>query len=328
MSMDERKTEDSWRSTCTKETLQLRARIMAAVRKFFYDRGVLEVDTPLISTSTVTDPNLDSMKVPFKGRNFYLQTSPEFYMKRLIASGSGDIYQLSHVFREDEQGRFHNPEFLLLEWYRLDYGMHRLIEEVVDLIIYIGKSIGLNAAFPVNCRSYQEWFYAATQISPFCDDVSSFESFAEANGLTIEGSMSSRDWIEWLFASSVQTGFPENAINVVYDFPRNQASLARIDSTNPSVASRFEVFLGNVELANGYHELNDGAEIRDRMQMDLLIRSSRGKSLVPIDEFLIHALDQGFPDCSGVALGVDRLLLKLINQDHLRAVMPFPWDII
>ncbi len=304
----------SWRPGANREALEARARLLHGIRAFFMARGVLEVETPLHCRAGNTDPAIESFRVCDGG---YLHTSPEFAMKRLLAAGSGDIFQICKVFRRGEAGRHHNPEFTLLEWYRLGFDDRRLADEVVTLIETLaGQSL------PLHRTSYRQLFIEALGIDPLSADVESLAAAADAAGLHPGGGMSRNDWLDLLLSHCITPGFPAGRLTVVSDYPASQAALARL-RPDGETAARFEVYWGALELANGYHELTDGAEQRRRIAAEQAERRRRGMPPVRADAHFMAAIDAGLPECAGVALGVDRLLMKLGGAGHIGEVIAF-----
>lgn len=310
------------------EAIRLRARLNAHIRDFFARRGALEVETPVLSVSGNTDPNITSFSLRFSGRTEgaprtrWLRTSPEFALKRLLAAGVGDCYELGRVFRDGEAGGRHNPEFTMLEWYRIGWDHQRLIDEVATLVAgalaLVGRSTTLRRI------AWRDLYRERLGIDPV---VASDESLRHALGdVRIDPDGLGRDdWLDLLLTHRLQPSFDEDEMLAVYDYPASQAALARIRPGEPPVAERFELYVGPLELANGYHELSDAAEQRARFDRDLARRLSRGAPMPPIDENLIAALRSGFPDCAGVALGVDRLLMAMLQTMSIDAVIAFPF---
>ncbi len=307
--------------------LQLRARLNALIRDFFAQRGVIEAETPILSAAGHTEPNIEGFSTLFSGpaeagpRERYLRTSPEHALKRLLAAGFGDCYELGHVFRNGEAGRSHNPEFTMLEWYRVGWDHRRLALECAQLVRMALALARRDAA--VHTVSYRDWFREGLGIDPFHASEPALRAplaeFAiEPAGLTRD------DWLDLLITHRLQPALPRDRITLVYDFPASQCALARIRRVEPPVAERFELYLGRHELANGYHELNDAAEQRARFERDNARRRARGQREMPIDERLLAVLD-ALPDCAGVALGVDRLLMHMLGSDDLRDVLAFPF---
>lgn len=312
----------NWQPTASLENIQTRARLLQSIRAFFAERNVLEVETPILSPAAITDPQLESFSTHFQQHEFYLQTSPEFYMKRLLASGSGDIYQLARVFRNDELGRYHNPEFSLLEWYRLGYDHHQLMDEIEALLSILLQTETL----PIQRISYQQAFINQLQIDPLQVTPTELKQYAEVNHIEIPQGMSTDDkdmWLDWFMLERVTPGFPKNSFTFLYDYPASQAALARLAHNDSRIAHRFELFFGELELANGFYELTDAHEQKERFVAENKTRQQNGQKTMPIDEHLLDALKAGLPDCSGVAIGVDRLLMLLTKARQINQVMSF-----
>jgi len=310
----------SWR------LLRERARLLARLRRFFDDLGVLEVETPICSRAGVTDPAIDSMTTRYTGPGAatgqprYLQTSPEFPMKRLLASGSGPIYQICRVFRDGEVGRFHNPEFTLLEWYQPGYDHHRLMDQVSALVRSLQP--GCSAELRL---SYGALFQRFLGLDPHQATTGLLKQVAVERGIT-PGTRLGRDgWLDLLLTHYIEPQLPKG-LCFIYDYPASQASLARLRPGDPMVAERFELYLDGLELANGFHELTDAVEQRRRFNRDQREREEAGRPIPPMDEALLQALQAGLPDCSGVALGIDRLLMRLADAAHIDEVLAFPWQ--
>ncbi|ATM97481.1 lysyl-tRNA synthetase [Yersinia frederiksenii] len=319
----------SWQPSAPIANLLKRAAIMAEIRRFFADRGVLEVETPTMSQATVTDIHLVPFQTRFvgpgaaDGLTLYMMTSPEYHMKRLLAAGSGSIYQLGRSFRNEEAGRHHNPEFTMLEWYRPHYDMYRLMNEVDDLLQQI---LDCNSA---ETLSYQQAFLRHLDIDPLSADKAQLrEAAAKLDLSNIADTEDDRDTLlQLLFTVGVEPHIGRDKPAFVYHFPASQASLAVISTEDHRVAERFEVYFKGIELANGFHELTDGDEQLQRFEQDNRSRAKRGLPEHPIDMNLIAALKHGLPDCSGVALGVDRLVMLALGAEKLSDVIAFPVDI-
>jgi len=302
--------------------LEDRARLLAAVRGFFAQRGVLEVVTPVLGRAADPEPEIQPFRVAAPEGDRYLQTSPEFHMKRLLAAGSGPIYQISHAFRAGEAGRRHNPEFLLLEWYWPGFDHFRLMDEVADLVNQV-----LGRSLPVERIAYRKLFLEHLDLDPLAADEATLAATARRLGFDVAG-LSGRDaWLELLMAMVIEPELGRGRLTFVHGYPASQAALARLDPDDPRVARRFELYLEGVELANGYHELADAAEQRARFEAHNAERRRRGLPVLPLDEALLAALAQGLPDCAGVALGLDRLLMLSRGADRLDAVLEFPWPL-
>ncbi len=308
--------------------LELRARLYALIRGYFAERNVLEVETPILSAGANTDPNIESFSTRFSGhvdagsRERWLRTSSEFAQKRLLAAGVGDCYELGRVFRNGEAGRRHNPEFTMLEWYRVGWNHMQLIEEAVDLVGHALALVGRRAE--VRKCSYRELFCDSVGVDPF---AAADDALIDALGsVRVDGKGLGRDdWLDLLLTHRIQPRFPHDRITVVHDYPASQCALAKIRDGDPPVAERFELYLGSHELANGYHELTDAAEQRARFERDNKRRRGRDLAELPIDANFLAALDQGMPDCAGVALGVERLLMAMTGGDDIGAVLAFPF---
>jgi lysyl-tRNA synthetase class 2 len=309
--------------------LELRAQVYALIRQFFAERGVLEVETPMLSVAANTEPNIESFSTRFSGRSDagaserWLRTSAEFPLKRLLAEGIGDCYELGRVFRNGEAGRRHNPEFSMLEWYRVGWDHRQLIGETIELVKAAAASVG--RTLDAVSMTYREWFIDATQIDPFMAPIDALRDRLQE--FRIDGTNLQRDdWLDLLITHVLQPQLPADRITVISDWPASQCALARIRPGDPPVAERFELYLGAYELANGYHELCDAAEQRARFENDNRRRRARGQRELPIDENLLGALERGMPKCAGVALGIERLLMCLADSDEIRNVLAFAFD--
>ena len=297
--------------------LAARAGLLTQVREFFQQRGVLEVETPLLGAGTITDPNITPMACGER----WLQTSPEYAMKRLLAAGSGPIYQVCKAFRHGEAGTRHNPEFTLLEWYRPHFTLAELMQEVATLVSEI-----LHRESWERC-SYQQLFQDYLQLDPFTEDSASLEAFARER-LELSFEPDHRDvWLDLLLSHLIEPQLASRGLLFVYDYPPSQAALARLRRDGEHVvAERFELYVDGVELANGYCELTDAAEQAARFARDNELLTQAGSAPRAVDERLLQALEQGLPACSGVALGLDRLLMVLTEAASLADVMSFDWD--
>lgn len=293
--------------------------MLSDIRHFFSERDVLEVETPVLSRAGNSDPNISSISTD-SSRKKYLRSSPEYAMKRLLASGHRDIYEMGRVFRAGESGRYHNPEFTLLEWYRQGWNYLDLADEVVELVRVCGR--GQFDGWPVNRVTYREIFQQETGLDPFYCNESELASCAIERGI-LSAPMGHNEWLDLLLSELIQPALPGEAFTVLHDFPPEQAALARIRPGNSPVAERFEIYLGQMELANGYQELTDAEEQLDRFQREAKLADSRGEERTDLDMNLIAALNHGLPECSGVALGVDRLLMSCLKLDRIDAVLSF-----
>lgn len=285
-----------WAPACGVNALYARGALLRAVREFFHDRGVLETQTAVLASATVTEPAVESIRVPGMG---YLQTSPEYQLKRMLAVGAPSLYQLGPVFRAGESGRRHNPEFIMLEWYRVGFNDAELMAEVADLV-----DVALGPA------NYHTLTYA--------------EVSARAPAPSNTAPLTAREAADLRFADGLET--LDAGRYFITDYPADQAALARLRPEDASVAARFELVVDGVELANGYWELGDAELLRTRFQRDLAVRADRGQSLPPLDERFLAAMTAGLPPCAGVALGFDRLLMLNQGAASLQDVMPFPID--
>ncbi|ARR48247.1 elongation factor P--(R)-beta-lysine ligase [Photobacterium damselae subsp. damselae] len=319
----------TWQPTADVAMLKQRAKLIAAIRQFFYQRDVLEVDTPAMSQATVTDIHLHTFKTEFVGPGFadgqilYLMTSPEFHMKRLLSAGSGAIYQICKSFRNEESGRYHNPEFTMLEWYRPGFDHHQLMDEMDELLQLI---LGCQQA---ERMSYQQSFLNVLGVCPLEGSMLELKQAAAKLGLSdIAGPEEDRDTLlQLLFSIGIEGKIGQKVPAFVYDFPASQAALAQINPTDNRVAERFEVYFKGIELANGFHELANGDEQLIRFEADNHKRIEMGLEPQPIDMNLVNALRAGFPDCAGVALGIDRLIMLALGLKHIDQVTAFPVDI-
>ncbi|HUP92606.1 MAG TPA: EF-P lysine aminoacylase EpmA [Solimonas sp.] len=314
--------EDHWRPSAELQTLKARAELFGSVRAFFSARGIMEVDTPILSAHATVDRQIESFAVPNPESQIpnpgFLATSPEFAMKRLLAAGSGPIWQIAHVFRREEAGRFHNPEFALLEWYRPGFDHHRLMDEVDELLQAVGA-----ASAPCERWGYREAFQRHAQLDPFAAPIQSLRAAAPAIDAGEQDAASRDFWLDLLMSHRVGPKLGADRPCFVHSFPASQAALARVQG---GVAERFEVFWRGLELANGFHELTDAAEQQARFEADREWRRSRGKAVPPYDRHLIAALQAGLPPCAGVALGLDRLLMLLLGLPKVASAMPFAAD--
>lgn len=315
-----------WRPAASLDVLRARAVMLARIRQFFADRHVLEVETPILSPAGNTDPHLVSFSVtPFgAGTRRFLHTSPEFAMKRLLAAGSGPIYQVARVFRADERGRWHNPEFSMLEWYRPGWDHHQLMDEVDRLLQCLAQTP------PAVRMTYGEVFAMHCQIDPHTASVAQLRAASHRLGLAMDdacaSSLTTGDWLDVLMSHVVAPALGRERPVFIYDFPEGQAALARVRAGTPSVAERFELFIDGMEIANGFHELVDAVEQRRRFAADVEARRAHAMEHVPIDENLLAALAAGLPPCAGVALGLDRLLMRITSAQDVGAVLAFPWE--
>lgn len=312
-----------WRPCSGPEAAASRAGLLGRIREYFATTGVLEVDTPALGTAAVSDVQIESLEIGssrISNAPLYLHTSPEFPMKRLLAAGYPDIYSICRVFRDGEAGRRHQPEFTMVEWYRHAMTLDEIAADTTALI-----TAALAASAPTETpviADYRDLFLEATGVDPLDADVTDLAALADEQLRDTIGAERD-DWLDWLFATRVAAGLPENRLTVVRHYPASQAALARLCPGDARVADRFEVFLGDIELANGYVELTDAAEQRQRIDADNRERERRGRATRPVDEALLAALEAGLPQCAGVALGLERLQMVLDNTDDIRDVVTF-----
>ncbi|GAA4357548.1 EF-P lysine aminoacylase EpmA [Kangiella marina] len=313
----------NWKPTSSIETLKARAMIMARVRQFFAERDILEVETPLLSQHSVTDRYMKSFQVKdFMGGDGYLQTSPEYAMKRLLAAGSGSIYQICKAFRQDELGTRHNPEFTMLEWYVEGFDHYQLFDQVFELLNFLSQKPLTLSRF-----SYQEAFEQHLKINPFTISNQDLAVLGRELLGELPDGLERDDYLALLFEDRIEPvlGLGDE-VSFIHSYPVSQAALARVDTDNPAAACRFEVYWRGVELANGFYELTDSDEQRQRFVADNQWRKENGLPKVSIDERLIAALNVGLPECAGVALGLDRLIMILLELSDLTEVVAFPAD--
>lgn len=312
-----------WRPTADFSALSRRAQLLAAVRALFAERGVLEVDTPLLASAPVSDPNIEAIATlaPESDAVMYLQTSPEFAMKRLLASGSGAIYQICKAFRRGERGRRHNPEFTMLEWYRPGLSLQDLMDEVAAVVTLAVGTIE-SAHF-----SYEQVFVRHCNLNPHRASLAELKACARSH-LDLSFDSDDRDlWLQLLMSSVVEPALDGTILSFVYDFPASQAALAktRTSARGPQLASRFEAFYAGMELANGYDELRDSGELVKRIRDDHIRRAASGQVLPPIDRHLLKAMAM-LPECVGVAMGFDRLAMLACGAARIDEVIPFPLE--
>ncbi len=322
-----------WQPIATLEVLKLRARMLERIRAFFSSRGVLEVETPMLSRAAATAPHLESFATRYTGPGgahgaaLFLHTSPEFPMKRLLAAGSGSIYQVCKVFRNGESGRLHNPEFTMIEWYRAGQDHHALMAEVAGIIAAaLGPERILGAPEKL---SYRETFEHHAGLDPHRASGHALAERARALGLAAPATLDSADldgWRDLLFTHVIEPHLGQERLTFIHDYPASQAQLARVRAGDPMVAERFEVYLNGMELANGFHELGDATEQRQRFAQDLAHRLASGSPEVPMDRNFLAALESGLPECSGVALGFDRLVMCAQKARAIAEVLAFPVD--
>ncbi|PTY38620.1 EF-P lysine aminoacylase GenX [Saccharospirillum sp. MSK14-1] len=306
-----------WQPTASLKNLRRRAQLLADMRAFFAAREVLEVDTPVLSNAGVTDVNLTNIRTHDGG---FLQTSPEYAMKRLLAAGIGDCYQLGHVFRQDESGARHNAEFTLLEWYRLGWDDTQLMDEVAQLC----REVSGQPELPVERLSYREAFTRTGLPDPHRADLTALRAAAHQHLAADSHDWQRDDCLDALMVLVVEPALPAEQLTFITHYPASQAALAQFETEGDvTLARRFEAYWGGLELANGYFELTDAEEQQRRFVEDQQRRNAQGLPEAEMDRRLLAAMHSGLPDCAGVALGVDRLLMRILGEDHIAAVLPF-----
>jgi lysyl-tRNA synthetase class 2 len=306
-----------WRPTATLQVVRERARVYRQIRTFLNTRGCLEVDTPVLMPTTNTDVQVGSLELSCCERRLFLQTSPEYAMKRLLAAGSGSIFQIGHAFRQDERGQRHNPEFSLLEWYREGYDYQQLMDEMELLI----TTLSLRHC-DFSRITYRQLFAQSLDLK--IDDISLDDLRGECVRRIPGCDSQALDFDQCLDLLLALVIAPDmRGYQFVYDYPRSQAALARISGSDPDIAERFELFYDGVELANGFSELTDAEQQAARFEADNRLRAQQGLPQYDIDECLLAALEHGLEDCAGVALGLDRLLMVLLDLDSIDQVLTF-----
>lgn len=313
----------AWQPDASLELLQARAKLLAATREFFCQRHVLEVETPVLSCASVTDVHIQSLQTTQvlghgDSLRYFLQTSPEYAMKRLLAAGSGAIYQVARVFRQGEAGRRHNPEFSLLEWYQPAYTLNELMQEVAD---YCQLILGpLDSEF----YSYRQVFIQHLGFDPSGISDQDLSSYGQKH-IAVAGELQRQQWLDLLMSELIEPKLRPDVLTFIFDYPACQAALAKVacDQDGVAVAQRFEVFYHGLEIANGYDELLDADEQRQRFENDVRQRKTLGLAAIPIDEHLLSAMQAGIPACCGVALGLDRLLMLQQHCQHINEVLAF-----
>jgi lysyl-tRNA synthetase class 2 len=318
-----------WRPGCSIKFLRHRAELLRQVREFFRERDVLEVETPLLSQAIGTDPQLAFFRTEFDfhplRQTLYLQTSPEFAMKRLLAAGSGSIYQICKAFRNGEAGRFHNPEFTMLEWYRVGFRLADLMDECEALIERLFA--GIRTLEPAQRFGYCALFADHTGLNAAEFSPGEYRAYAQAAGLSEAGAICGDDhatWLDFLFSHLIQPHLGIGRLCMVYGYPACQSSLARLNEQNPQITDRVELFINGVELGNGFFELADPEEQNRRFDREIAVRRQQNLPVALKDERLLAALRAGLPDCSGIAIGLDRLLMVLFGKSSIEDVVSFP----
>ena len=318
----------NWKPTATPDVMKRRARMLELARQFFSARSILEVETPALTSHGVTDPHIASLATELAAcgeQSYFLQTSPEYAMKRLLASGAPDIYQICKVFRDREIGGVHQPEFTMVEWYRLGMTMDQMIAETCAFIAEISET----PTAAVDKYHYSEIFASACHVDPLDTDATRLADCAGRMIDTVTPGLRERigddqhAWLDLLMSHVVMPGLPPDRLSVIHHYPADQAALARLDPNEPELAERFEVFLDGIELANGYRELTDADEQRRRFRKDIAIRNAAGLPSMKPDPDLLAALEHGLPECSGVAVGFDRVLMTACGLTHINEAVSF-----
>ncbi len=317
---------DSWQPLANRQTLQQRATLLRAARDFFATRKVLEVETPVLNQHGVTDPHIRSLQL--QREPGWLRSSPEYHMKRLLAADDGDLYQIGIVFRAGEAGSRHQPEFTMAEWYRLNSSFDSMVQESCDFIRHLHAAIGPQLPAKFDRYAYRDVFRKYTGVDPCAASLEELQEIAMGvpvwHALLGEQLGSDRHgWLDFIASHTVYPRLPGGTLQVITDYPADQAMLARLRPDDPQSAERFEVFLDGLELANGFHELADAAEQRQRFVADNNRRAAAGLPVMDIDERLLAALQHGLPDCCGVAVGIDRLLMLAGDYRDLAATLSF-----
>lgn len=311
----------NWQPSASIETLQARANVLQQIRQFFHHKNVLEVETPVLSRHTVTDPHLHSLSAqyPLTQKTFYFQTSPEYHMKRLLCAGSDSIFQLCKSFRLDEQGRIHNPEFTMLEWYRINFNHHQLMDEIDELLFVVLK------LEPAERYTYQAIFQKYLKCDPLTTNVDALKTLAHKHDLNPPDLGDDLDaWLMFLFSFIIEPQLI--TATFIVDFPITQAALAKKNENDPRLGDRFELYIQGMEIANGFYELSNAQEQRARFETDLAKRKQLGYEPIEMDERFLAALEHGLPDCAGVALGVDRLVMLALNKQTIDEILSFSFE--
>lgn len=322
-----------WEPNTTHEIRIQRAQMLHKIRAFFYERDVLEVETPGLSQAANTDPYIESYQIDTDSSLRYLHTSPEYPMKRLLAAGSGDIYQISKVWRKGESGIKHNPEFSLLEWYRVGFDYHQLIQEVDDLLTGLFSTSDIKFQQPALIVTYQQLFLEKLGLNPHTVEHAELAECCKLHISHLDTDDFNRQGLlDALLTHCIEPEFEQNRLTFVIDYPSSQSALATLRHNSPNtdekdaVAERFEVYLGSLELGNGYQEETRYKRNRDILKSENTIRRQHKLNQMPEDNLFLEAIKHGMPDCSGVAIGLDRLLMGLLNEKEIQNVINFPWN--
>ena len=313
----------NWSPNTTQKTRQARAQMLQDIRAFFLQRQVLEVETPALSQAANTDPFISSFRTDNVEKSRYLHTSPEYPMKRLLAAGSGDIYQISKVWRKEESGNNHNPEFTMLEWYRVDFSSKQLIQEVIELLHSLIPKLKETVHF-----SYEQLFLEKFSINPHIVSKEVLANCVQANISGLEpGNLERQSLLDALLTHCIEPDFVDDRISVIYDYPATQAALAQIRNQEKyPVAERFEVYLGQLELGNGYKEETSHLKNKQVLQAENKKRIDSGLAAMPEDQLFLEACKAGVPASAGIAIGLDRVLMCITGEKSIQKVINFPWD--
>ncbi len=311
--------KNNWRPTADIADLKFRANILANIRDFFAQKNIFEVETPLMCSAPVTDPFLDALTIQYHHKTWYMQTSPEYAMKRLLCAGSGSIYQMCKAFRSDEMGKYHHPEFTMLEWYHIGFNHHDLMLEMDEFLQYVIQTK------PARTLSYQQLFEKYLNINPHIISDTELNIIAQEKcNIQDDKKLDRDDYLNLLLTHVIEPELKSELNPIfIYDYPASQCALAKIRQGTSSVAERFEVYFQGIELANGYHELTQSSEQKKRFNQDLEKREKLTYPIVPIDHYLLSAMENGLPDCAGVALGVDRLVMIAAQKQNISDIMAF-----
>jgi len=314
----------AWQPSATIETLKSRSKIIQNIRQFFLARDYLEVETPILARSAIPDANIISLSTKLTAagssdsEKFYLQTSPGLHMKHLLAAGSGPIFQIGNVFRDEERGQLHNPEFTLLEWYRPGFNHHDLMQEMDE---FLQDILQCTAAERL---SYRDVFLKYLDVDPHKVNIKELLTIARQQNINYKGSMDDKDeWLNLLMSHCIEPQLGKQSPTFIYDYPSGQAALAKINKENSAVAERFEVYVEGIELANGFHELTDAEEQRLRFLAELEKCKQKKQTPPPLPTQLLAALKHGMPNCTGVALGIDRLIMLALQKKTIQEVLSF-----
>lgn len=318
----------NWQPTAGIDAVRSRAAMLRRIRRYFEANGMLEVDTPALSPYAVSDAQIESFEIPTSAvsqRPLFLHTSPEFCMKRLLCAGFPDIYSVCRVFRDGEAGKQHQPEFTMIEWYRRGFGLQAMIDDTVGMIqAALTSAIAADEAIQYD---YRDRCLQAADVDPFSASIAELADATRADAQLRASIGDVRDdWLDLLLATRLAPGFNTDRLTVLRHYPASQAALARLCPNDPQVADRFEVFLGPLELANGYVELADAQEQSERMRRDNDERLRRNRHVRPHDTLLLSALSAGLPACAGVAVGFERLQMSHDRTDDIRDVIPFSFE--